>query len=87
MVHDHLRFEPVAALRLLAEFDEPLGVEQRVRVSFRAARVPREIDQETAENLFCTGPRRLRRDKARSGRPELRALLGREIELDTRPLA
>jgi len=44
--------------------------------SFETAGIPREIDEEAAENLFCIGTRRFRRDRARSGRPEQRALLG-----------
>ena len=37
VVDDHLRFEAVAALRFFAEFDQPLRIEQGVRVSLKAA--------------------------------------------------
>ena len=37
MIEDHLRFDLILALGLLAKIDQTLGVEQRIRVSFKAA--------------------------------------------------
>ena len=75
VVEDHLRFEPVAALRLLAELDQPLRVEQRVGVAFKTARIPRQVDQKPVQNLPRVGARRLL--PAHLARPDLREVRAR----------
>jgi len=37
VVDDHLRFQSIASLRFFAELNEPLGIEQGIRVPFKTA--------------------------------------------------
>src|SRR5260370_8454271 len=51
VVQDHLRFEMRAPFGLLAQLDETLGVEKRVSVAFKAAGIPRSLDQQPVTAL------------------------------------
>jgi hypothetical protein len=37
VIENHLGFQPVAALRLFAEFDQATGIKQRVCIAFESA--------------------------------------------------
>jgi hypothetical protein len=55
VVEDHLGFALVLALGELPEGDEVLGVQPCVGIPFKAAGGPRQVDQESIENLTGKG--------------------------------
>ena len=57
VVQDHLGFGSIFSSRLLSEFDQPLGLQQRVSISLKPARVPGKINQEAVQYIssVCAG--------------------------------
>lgn len=84
VIEDHLRFEMCAALRLFAELDEALGVQERIGVTFEPTRVPGEVYEEPAQDLLGIGAGGLLGDLRLPDSREMRALIFRQIEAGVR---
>jgi hypothetical protein len=80
VIEDHLRFEAPFSFRFLAKIDQAPGIEQRIGVAFKTARIPRQVDEQPVQNLFGIGAGRLFGDPGRAEFAQARSLGGREIE-------
>ena len=80
VVQNHLRFAPVLALRLFAEFDETRRIEQGVGVALETARVPGQVNQKPTQYPLHIGARGLFAQLGRTDLPELCPLLLGEME-------
>ncbi len=82
VIEDHLRLGLVTPLRLLAERDQALRVEQGVGVAFEAARVPGQIDQQPVQDGARVGACGLHRISRAPGHGrQTGALLGTQVEM------
>jgi hypothetical protein len=84
VVEDHLRLEPVASFRLFAELDQAPGIQKGIGVALEPARVPGQVDEETAQNRLRVGACRLRREMRLAHLGKVRAFGRREIEAPIR---
>jgi hypothetical protein len=72
---------------LFAQLDETFGLEERVSVSFETARIPGEINQQPAEDLFGVGPRGLFGDLQAANGRQMHTVLFGQVEGSVRPIA
>jgi hypothetical protein len=79
MIENHLGFEPLLALRLLAEIDQAFGVEKRIGVALQAARIPGQVDEKPVQYLFSIRARRLVRCRRCADLPQISPLCRRGL--------
>ena len=62
VIENHRGFQPVLSLCLFAEFNQTPSIEQGIGIAFESAGVPRQVDEQPVQNLFCISARRLIRE-------------------------
>ncbi len=87
MIEDHLGLALVLAGRASAELDQVLGIKPGIGVALEAARGPRQIDEEPAQDLACVGAGRAHRPGCTPEVVQSRPQLVVEIEVLIRPIS
>lgn len=71
MIEYHLCFWSLFTRGFPSEIDQPSGIEQRLGVPLQSAGIPREVDQQTVEDVLGVGAGRLGDEVRRADRAEM----------------
>src|SRR3990172_4389820 len=86
VIQNHLGFPSIFAFGALSQFQQALGFEQGVGVAFQTAGIPRQVDQQSAEDLTRIGPSRTLTVRGSPQFEETLPSIRREIETFVRPV-